>query len=77
MAQGQLEKAAKIFRSVISLDPNDWHAHSNLGKIYGKMGNNQFAERFVKRAKELKQAQTRAEEGGRGGKSPQEQKKNS
>ena len=77
MAQGQLEKAAKIFRSVISLDPNDWHAHSSLGKIYGKMGNNQFAERFVKRAKELKQAQTRAEEGGRGGKSPQEQKKNS
>jgi len=57
MAQGHLEKAAKIFRSVISLAPHDWQAHSSLGKIYGKMGNNQFADRFVKRAKELKQAQ--------------------
>jgi len=75
-AQGQLEKAAKIFRSVISLDPNDWQAHSSLGKIYGKMGNNQFAERFVKRAKELKQAQSGTEEGGRGRESPLRQKKN-
>jgi len=76
-AQGQLEKAAKIFRNVISLDPNDWQAHSGLGKIYGKMGNNQFAERFVKRAKELKQAQSGAEEGGRGRKSSHGRKKNS
>jgi tetratricopeptide (TPR) repeat protein len=55
MAAGQLEKAAKTFRSVIGLDPGDWQAYGSLGELYGKMGNNQFAERFRKRSKELKE----------------------
>ncbi len=61
MAAGQLEKAAKTFRSVIGLDPEDWQAYGSLGELYGKMGNNQFAERFRKRSKELKdESQRRA-----------------
>ena len=56
MAEGQLEKAAKTFRSIIGLDPEDWQAYRSLGELYGKMGNNQFAERFRKRAEELKDA---------------------
>jgi tetratricopeptide (TPR) repeat protein len=59
MAAGQLEKAAKIFRSIIGLTPDDWQAYDSLGKLYGKMGNNQFAERFRKRSKELKAASER------------------
>ncbi|UCF97137.1 MAG: tetratricopeptide repeat protein [Spirochaetaceae bacterium] len=60
MAEGSLEKAAESFRSVIGLDPDDWQAHRSLAELYGKMGNNQFADRFRKRAKELKEAQERA-----------------
>ena len=54
MAEGRLEKAAKIFRSVIGLRPEDWQAYRSLGELYGKMGNNQFAERFRQRGRELK-----------------------
>jgi tetratricopeptide (TPR) repeat protein len=54
MAEGQLEKAAKIFRSVIGLQPENWQAYGSLGELYGKMGNNEFAERFRKRARDLK-----------------------
>jgi tetratricopeptide (TPR) repeat protein len=56
IAEGRLEKAAQTFRSLIGLDPNDWRAYNSLGELYGKMGNNQFADRFLKRAKELKHA---------------------
>jgi len=56
MAEGQLEKASKTFRSIIGLDPEDWQAYGSLGELYGKMGNNQFAERFRKRGEELKEA---------------------
>jgi len=59
MAEGQLEKAAKTFRSVIGLDPQDWEAYGSLGELYGKMGNNQFAERFRKRSRELKETSER------------------
>jgi tetratricopeptide (TPR) repeat protein len=54
MAEDRLEKAAQTFRSVIGLHPEDWQAYDSLGKLYGKMGNNQFAERFRKRARDLK-----------------------
>jgi tetratricopeptide (TPR) repeat protein len=56
MAEGRLEKAAQTFRSVIGLDPQDWQAYGSLGELYRKMGNNEFAERFRKRSKELKDA---------------------
>jgi len=56
MAEGRLEKAAQTFRSVIGLDPQDWQAYGSLGELYRKMGNNEFAERFCKRSKELKDA---------------------
>jgi tetratricopeptide (TPR) repeat protein len=74
MDSGQLEKAAKTFRSVIGLEPGDWQAYGSLGELYGKMGNNQFAERFRKRSRELKDAsQRRSDQAGttgasRGGK---------
>jgi tetratricopeptide (TPR) repeat protein len=56
MAEGRLENAAQTFRSVIGLDPQDWQAYGSLGELYRKMGNNEFAERFRKRSKELKDA---------------------
>jgi tetratricopeptide (TPR) repeat protein len=56
MAEGRLEKAAQTFRSVIGLAPQDWQAYGSLGELYRKMGNNEFAERFRKRSKELKDA---------------------
>jgi tetratricopeptide (TPR) repeat protein len=56
MAEGRLEKAAQTFRSVIGLDPQDWQAYGSLGELYRKMGNNEFADRFRKRSKELKDA---------------------
>jgi Flp pilus assembly protein TadD len=59
MASGQLEKAAKTFRSIIGLAPGDWQAYGSLGELYGKMGNNQFAERFRKRSRDLKEAAQR------------------
>ena len=59
MASGQLEKAAKTFRSIIGLAPGDWQAYGSLGELYGKMGNNQFAERFRKRSRDLKDAAKR------------------
>ncbi len=52
----EFEKAAKVFRNLISLDPEHWQAHDSLGRIYNRMGNNQFAERFLKRARKLKEA---------------------
>jgi tetratricopeptide (TPR) repeat protein len=54
MQEMELEKAAGAFRNLLSVSPNDWRAHKNLGTLYRRMGNNQFAERFLKRAEELK-----------------------
>ena len=56
MSVGRLEKAAETFRLVIGIDPENWQAYDSLGVLYGKMGNNQFAERFSKRAVQLKAA---------------------
>ena len=50
----ELEKAAKIFRQVISAHPNAWKAHRNLGIVYEMMGNSEFAQKFLKRAESLK-----------------------
>jgi len=51
---GRLEKAAETYRAVIGLVPNDWRAYDGLHKLYSRMGNNQFAERFLRRAEALK-----------------------
>jgi Flp pilus assembly protein TadD len=51
---GKLEKSAETFRRAISLSPRDWKAHRNLGMVYRKMGNTEFAEAFLARAEEYR-----------------------
>ncbi|MBA7623256.1 Beta-barrel assembly-enhancing protease [subsurface metagenome] len=55
----EFEKSTETFRRLISLSPDDWKAHYNLGIVYGKTGNHEFSERFLKRARKLKQKNTR------------------
>jgi len=50
----QLEAASIVFRQVIDLNPKNWKAHHNLGMVYSQMGNEEFAEKFLNRAQNLK-----------------------
>jgi tetratricopeptide (TPR) repeat protein len=47
---GALEKASSLFRSAVSLAPDDWRANRNLGMVYRRTGNEAFAEKFLARA---------------------------
>lgn len=51
---GDFERAVKTFKEVLSVDPRNWVALQNIGRIYEKTGNKLFAEKFLKRAKEYK-----------------------
>jgi tetratricopeptide (TPR) repeat protein len=51
---GALEKSAEVFRRVIADSPREWKAHRNLGMVYRKMGNTQFAESFLARAEQYR-----------------------
>ena len=51
----KLEKGLKIFRHLISIRPNDWKAHKNMGFVYQQMGNHDFADKFLNRANSLKE----------------------
>jgi tetratricopeptide (TPR) repeat protein len=53
---GSLEKAAETFRKAVSASPRDWRANRNLGMVYRKMGNHDFAEKFLARAAEYRAA---------------------
>jgi tetratricopeptide (TPR) repeat protein len=52
---GDLERAMKIFKEVLSVDPHNWVAFQNIGRIYEKTGNKLFAKKFLNRAKEYKE----------------------
>jgi tetratricopeptide (TPR) repeat protein len=54
MREGRLEKAAQMFRGLVGSNPRDWQAYESLSKLYRKMGNTGFAERFRRKADELK-----------------------
>jgi tetratricopeptide (TPR) repeat protein len=51
-----MEKSAETFRRAISLSPRDWRAYRNLGMVYRKMGNGEFATTFLSRAEEYRRA---------------------
>lgn len=50
------EKAARSYRAALALEPHSWQAHQGLGRLYKKMGSPEFAERFLKRARQLRKA---------------------
>jgi tetratricopeptide (TPR) repeat protein len=57
--QNELEKAAAVFRDVVSLpkkiSPDElWKAYRNLGLVYRRSGSPEFAEKFLRRAAEIK-----------------------
>jgi tetratricopeptide (TPR) repeat protein len=54
--ENSLEKAAETFRRAISLSPRDWRSYRNLGMVYRKMGNREFADTFLSRAEEYRRA---------------------
>lgn len=54
--EAELERSAEAFRNAISLSPKDWRAYRNLGMVYEKLGNHEFAETFLSRAAEYKKA---------------------
>jgi tetratricopeptide (TPR) repeat protein len=49
-----LEKAASTFRQAVSMAPQDWRANRNLGMVYRRMGNHDFAEKFLAKAAALR-----------------------
>ncbi len=49
-----IEKALKIFREVIKLNPEDWRAYENMGRIYSEMGISSFSKKFLSKADKIK-----------------------
>ncbi len=52
--QKDYEKASQVFREVIDLKPKDWKGYYNLGMVYKKTGNTEFANKFLARAEEFR-----------------------
>jgi tetratricopeptide (TPR) repeat protein len=50
MRSNELERAAKVFRDVVSMSPAEPAAYENLGHIHKKQGDEAFAQRFYARA---------------------------
>jgi len=48
------EGAMKVFRAILSFEPGSWRAYKNIGLVYSRMGMEDFAARFFKRAEEYK-----------------------
>lgn len=53
----ELDRAAATFRRAVSAWPRSWRAHRNLGMVYRRTGNAEFAEKFLARAASLKKEQ--------------------
>lgn len=51
-----LEKAAEIFRRAVAFSPGDWRANRNLGMVYRKMGNKEFADKFLQKAQSIRRS---------------------
>jgi Flp pilus assembly protein TadD len=51
-----LERAAQTLRQAVAAFPSDWRLHRSLGLLYRRQGNTGFAERFLKRARELERS---------------------
>jgi len=57
MAENDLERAATLLRQLVSDRPREWRACQSLGELYRKMGNDGYAQKFLKRADELRRAE--------------------
>jgi len=49
-----LDKSAELFRRAVSLSPKDWRANRNLGMVYRRMGNDEYADKFLAKAAALR-----------------------
>jgi tetratricopeptide (TPR) repeat protein len=54
IADERLEQAARTLRQLVSDRPGEWRAFRSLGELYGKMGNDSFSQKFLKKADELR-----------------------
>ena len=52
--ENSMEKSAEVFRRAIALSPRDWRANRNLGMVYKRMGNTDFADKFLAKAAALR-----------------------
>ncbi len=52
--ENTLEKSAELFRRAVSVAPRDWRANRNLGMVYRRMGNDDYAEKFLAKAAALR-----------------------
>jgi tetratricopeptide (TPR) repeat protein len=57
-----LERAAQTLRQAVACFPADWRLVRSLGLLYRRQGNSSFAERFLKRARELRRSGSRPRE---------------
>ncbi len=55
--ENTLEKSAELFRRAVSLSPQDWRANRNLGMVYRRMGNTEYADKFLEKAASLRKAE--------------------
>ncbi|MGO9412183.1 MAG: tetratricopeptide repeat protein [Spirochaetia bacterium] len=58
--ESTLEKSAELFRRAVSLSPKDWRANRNLGMVYRRMGNGEYADKFLAKAKSLRKTEAGA-----------------
>ncbi len=56
MREGDLERATETLRRAVADQPQSWQAHHHLGLAYKRLGNTEFAERYRKRANQLRAA---------------------
>lgn len=59
LRDSELERAAEALRRAVSLFPEDWQTHRALAVVYRRMGNEFFADKFLKRAQALRQNKIR------------------
>jgi Flp pilus assembly protein TadD len=56
--ENTFDKSAELFRRAVAISPQDWRANRNLGMVYRRMGNSEYADKFLAKAKTLQKAQT-------------------
>jgi Flp pilus assembly protein TadD len=52
--ENTLDRSAEIFRRAVAMSPKDWRANRNLGMVYRRMGNREYADKFLAKAKSLR-----------------------
>jgi len=59
--ENTLEKSAELFRRAVSVSPKSWRANRNLGMVYRRMGNTEYADKFLAKAASLRKAEAAAQ----------------